>query len=251
MKKEKLFLSTIAPDAGPLARKYGLNLEIADYTEGKKLDTGRKITDSAVNSKVWGVRQIAFHGPYTELFPCAIDPKARDLARNRYIQSLMVAKDFKAKKVIFHSGYAPCFYYDNWFEEKSVEFWREFIQRLPAGVVICLENVLETRPEPLLHVLEAVNDPRLRVCLDVGHINAYSKVPVLTWLETLAPWIDHIHLHNNGGDMDIHAPLEEGTVPMEQFLRTAQELCPDATYTLELTEPVPSIDWLMKTGILE
>lgn len=251
MKKEKLFLSTIAPTAGVLARKYGFGLEIAEFCTASRLDTDRRHADSAVNNKIWGVSQIAFHAPFNELFPCAIDPKARELARNRYIQALMVSRDYRAKSIIVHSGYAPSFYYDCWFEEKSVEFWREFIKKVPAGTVICLENVLETRPEPLLHVLEAVNDPRLRLCLDVGHINAYSKVPVMTWLETLAPWISHFHLHNNTGDTDTHASLEEGTVPMEQFLHAAEQLCPDATYTLELTDPVPSVDWLMKTGILE
>lgn len=251
MKKEKLFLSTIAPAAGVLARKHGFGLELADFCTASKLDVDRRHADSSISSKIWGVCQIAIHAPFNELFPCAIDPKAQELARYRYLQTVMAAKDYQAKTIVIHSGYAPSFYFDCWFEEKSVEFWRELIKKVPDGMTICLENVLETRPDPLLHVLEAVNDPRLRACLDVGHISAYSKIPAMTWLETLAPWISHFHLHNNAGDADTHAALDEGNVPMEQFLREAGQLCPDATYTLELADPMPSVDWLMKTGILE
>ena len=251
MKKEMLLLSTLATGAGPFARKHGFGLEITEYCTATNLELNRKSVDSVVNNKVWGVRQIAFHAPFNELFPCAIDPKARDLARNRYAQAMAMARSFLTKTLICHSGYAPFFYYDNWFVEQSTEFWREFVKKVPAGMVLCLENVLETRPEPLLQLLEAVNDPKLRICLDVGHVNAYSKVPLMTWLETLVPWIHHFHLHNNNGEADTHCDLNKGTIDMEQFLRQAERLCPNATYTLELEDPRPSVQWLMDTGILE
>lgn len=251
MKKDKLFLSTIAPSAGRCARTYGLGVEIADFCTAQNLDSNRKDITAVVRNVTWGIKHIVFHAPFNELFPSAIDPKARELAWYRYRQSIKAAQEYNAQTLVIHSGYAPSFYYDCWFEEKSIEFWQQFMNKLPVGMIVCLENVLETRPEPLLHVLEGVNDPRLRICLDIGHVNVYSKVPVTRWLEQLAPWIAHFHIHNNFGERDTHESLNEGTIPMEELLRSAVELCPQAGYTLELREPEPDVRWLMEKQILE
>lgn len=251
MKKKQVYLSTVSTSAGRIAREYGLGLEIAEYCTADNMDIHWKRVDSAVCKTVWGVDRVLFHAPYNELFPCAIDSRVRDLTRQRYRQAITTAVGYRSYALIIHSGYMPQFYYDCWFEEKSIAFWKDFLKTLPDGIVLYLENVFDTRPEPLLHVLEAVNDPRLRVCLDIGHVNAYSKVPVMQWLERLAPWISHFHLHNNQGDGDTHSPLTEGTIPMAELLREAGRLCPDATYTLELSEPEPSIAWLLNEGLLE
>ena len=50
--------------------------------------------------------------------------------------------------------------------------------------------------------------------------------------------------------MGRHAPLNEGTIDMEAFLRRASELCPDATYTFELPEAQSSMDWLREKGVI-
>ena len=96
-----------------------------------------------------------------------------------------------------------------------------------------------------------MNDPRLRLCLDIGHVNAYSKVSVMEWLELCAPWISHFHVHNNDGTADRHCALFEGTIPMADFLRRAEALCPGATFTLELMEDGASVTWLADEGLLE
>lgn len=120
----------------------------------------------------------------------------------------------------------------------------ESLLKEDPGVQIVLENVLEEEPGMLLDIVKGIDDPHLRLCLDVGHVNAYSKVPVMDWLQSLAPYISHFHIHNNDGSWDQHNALNAGTIPMEQFLASAEELCPDATYTLELMKAEPSVKWL-------
>ena len=134
--------------------------------------------------------------------------------------------------------------------EQSVAFWKAFLKEDP-GVELVLENVLETDPAFLLDIVKGVDDPRLRMCLDIGHVNAYSKVSVREWLELCGPWISHFHIHNNDGTADRHCALWEGTIPMTDFLRHADELCPNATFTLELMEDESSVKWLADNGILK
>lgn len=245
MNKEKIYLSTIAADAVSVAREHGLGLEIAEYCTAWNMDDKFPEVDTSVRSKLDGVSNRVLHAPFNELFPCAIDPKARELAASRYRQAIDLAKQYGAVKVIIHGGYNPWIYYPVWYTEQSILFWKDFLKNDP-GVEIVLENVLETEPEWLLDIIMGVNDPRLKLCLDIGHVNAYSKISVMDWLDACAPYISHFHIHNNDGTRDQHNALNEGCIPMKQFLRRAEALCPDATFTLELLEAGPSVRWLLE-----
>ena len=245
MKREQIYLSTVDPRAGELARELGLGVEIAEYCTAWNMDREYPQTDERLRGALAGNPRRILHGPFNELFPCAIDPEARDLAARRYRQAIALARDYGADKVVIHAGFNPWLYYPVWFREQSAVFWREFLAEEP-GVEIVLENVLEQEPEWMTEILRAVDSPRLRLCLDVGHVNAYSPVDTAQWLRRCAPWISHFHLHNNNGTRDAHDPLFRGSIPMEELLTLAGELCPEATFTLELPNAENSARELMK-----
>ena len=245
MKREQIYLSTVDPRAGELARELGLGVEIAEYCTAWNMDREYPQTDERLRGALAGNPRRILHGPFNELFPCAIDPEARDLAARRYRQAIALARDYGADKVVIHAGFNPWLYYPVWFREQSAVFWREFLAEDP-GVEIVLENVLEQEPEWMTDILRAVDSPRLRLCLDVGHVNAYSPVDAAQWLRRCAPWISHFHLHNNNGTRDAHDPLFRGSIPMEELLTLAGELCPEATFTLELPNAENSARELMK-----
>lgn len=248
MRKEQFYISTIAPDDAAIARQYGLGLEIAEYCTAWNMDEKFLETDAAVQKKLTGIEKRVFHAPFNELFPCAIDPKARELAASRYRQAIQFAKNYGATKIVIHGGYNPWIYYPVWYVEQSVLFWKAFLKEDPA-IEIVLENVLEREPAWLLDIIKGVNDPRLRLCLDVGHVNAYSNISVMEWVATCAPYISHFHIHNNNTTGDTHSALNDGIIPMKEFLKQAENRCPDATFTLEVMEAEPSLRWLMEEGI--
>lgn len=249
MKKDNLYLSTIAPDAVPMAKEYGIHLEIAEYCTAWNMDEKFENVDQVVRKKLDGISQSVLHAPFNELFPCAIDKKARELAADRYRQAIELTKRYGSTRVIIHGGYNPWIYYPVWYIEQSIVFWKEFLKEDP-GVQIVLENVLETEPQWLLDIAKGVDDPRLKLCLDIGHVNAYSKIPLVDWLESWAPHLSHFHIHNNDGSRDQHNALNDGTIPMKEFLLRAEELCPDATFTFELMKDEPSMKWLAEKGLI-
>ena len=249
MKKEMIYLSTTAADASKVARKFGLGIEIAEYCTAWNMDDEFAETDAAVRKKLEGIENRVLHAPFNELFPSAIDRKARALAAERYRQAIALAKGYGATKVIIHGGYNPWIYYPVWFVEQSIVFWKEFLEEAP-GVELVLENVLETEPQWLMDIAEAVDHPKLKLCLDIGHVNAYSKIPLNMWLENWAPRLGHFHIHNNDTSWDTHNPLDQGTIPMKEFLEQASSLCPDATFTLELTEAEASVRWMTENGLI-
>ena len=248
MKKENIYLSTIASDAPLFAREYGFGLEIAEYCTAWNIDRRFELTDSRVQESLQGISRSILHAPSNELFPCAIDEKARELAAYRYRQAIDLAKRYGSKKVVIHGGYHPWMYYPVWYVGQSVSFWKDFLKEDP-GVEIVLENVLETQPDLILEILEGVDDPRLRMCFDVGHINAYSYIPIMDWLETCAPWIGHIHVNNNDGREDLHQGLQDGIIPMKELLQRIESLCQEATITLEMTQTKSSLEWLREKRV--
>ena len=249
MKKENIYLSTIAADAAKTAKEYGFGLEIAEYCTAWNMDEQFSKTDAEVREKLTGIGNCILHAPFNELFPCAIDKKAKTLAADRYRQAIAIAKSYGAAKVVIHGGYNPRIYYPVWYVEQSIAFWKAFLEEDP-GVEIVLENVLEDDPQWLLDIVKSVNDPRLRLCLDTGHVNAYSALPVMDWLEMWAPYISHFHIHNNDGSRDQHNALGDGTIPVKEILLRAESMCPNATYTLELMKSEMSVHWLLNNSLI-
>ena len=246
----KFYISTIATDAAEAAHKHGMGLEIAEFCTARKMDEQFRETDAAVRKKLEGIEKSVLHAPFNELFPCAIDPKARTLAAERYRQAIDLAVKYGAEKVVIHGGYNPWIFYPVWYVEQSIEFWKAFLADAPDAIIV-LENVLEETPDMLLDIVKGVADPRLRLCLDVGHVNTYSRMPVMDWLMRWTPYLSHFHIHNNDGSRDTHSGLTEGILPMDTLLHLAEKLCPDATYTLELQQARESVCWLKNKGFLE
>jgi len=246
---KNIYLSTTDPNAHITAKKWGLGIELAEFCTAWNMDREFSVVDPRVREKLEYSDRFVLHAPFNELFPCAIDPQARELAARRYRQAMELARGYGIRKLVIHGGFQPFMYYPIWYVEQSVVFWKEFVETVSADMVLCLENVLETEPYMLKDIVAGVDDPRLRLCLDVGHVNAYSQIPVQTWLEDWAPYLSHYHIHNNDTSADTHQPLFEGTMDLKQLLKEIQRLTPDATVTLELYESESSLVWMKEAGL--
>lgn len=243
---DKFYLSTIDENAHLLAKKYGLGLEIAEFCTPWFLDSEFEQTDRLVREKLGCSDRFVLHAPFSELFPCAIDPKVRAVAAERYRQVIQVAQGYGIHKIVVHGGYNPRIYFPVWYTEQSVQFWKGFVSEIPENMVFCLENVFEEEPAMLTEIVRQMDDRRIRLCLDVGHANAYSTLGWRSWLEECADVTEHIHIHNNDGDRDSHSRLWEGSLPMKELLAVVEQVCPRATVTLELMGAEESVKWLME-----
>ena len=246
---KNIYLSTTDPNAHLLAKKWDLGIELAEFCTAWNMDREFAAVDPQVREKLGYSDRFVLHAPFNELFPCAIDPQARELAARRYRQAMALAGSYGIGKLVIHGGFQPFMYYPVWYVEQSIVFWKEFMQCVPEDMVLCLENVLETEPDMLKDIVAAVDDPRLRLCLDVGHVNAYSHIPVEQWLAQWSPWLAHYHIHNNDSSADTHCPVFQGSLDMARLLKEIQRLTPQATVTLELYESESSLRWMQEVGL--
>ena len=249
--RNKLYLSTIDANAYALASRYGLGLELAEYCTAWNLDEQLRETDAAIREKLSGTERLMLHGPFSELFPSAVDPAVRQVCKKRFLQTVETARAYGCGRIVLHGGYNPYIFFPVWYQGQSVIFWKDLLAELPENITICVENVLEPEPQLLSDIIRRVNDPRLRMCLDIGHAHAYARVPVLEWIDACAEIIGHFHIHNNDGSADTHGSPLQGTIPMEQVLGRISELCPEATITLEMLDAAPGVSYLTDRCMLE
>lgn len=245
-----IYIATISEGCCQMAKQYGLGLECDAFC------TAINLTDKAAvaqaKAQLEGMERRVLHAPFNELCPAAIDPEVVRITRMRYEQAWEMAQALGCRRMVVHSGYIPLVYFPQWFVEKSVAFWKDFLKDKPADSRFLLENVLEGEPDMTATIVEQVNDPRFQLCLDIGHANSeVSDVPVEQWVRRWADRLGHVHIHNNEGGWDTHSGLGEGCIPMEQTLKLLEELAPEATWTLETLEAEPSCRWLAERGWLE
>ena len=202
--------------------------------------------------------ELIFHAPYNELLPHAIEPLVVDIARKRYRESYELCEKYKLRKMVVHANYIPTVYFKEWFIPKQIEFWKDFLEKNPGHCQLVLENVMEESPDMIGDIVKGVNDPRFKMCLDVGHANLHPVKP-MEWLEACAPFISHMHIHNNMGpasqgnasSADMHRALGDGIIDMEAILHRADQLIPEGlTATIESNHMEESAQWLKCKGFI-
>ena len=205
MKKQLLYLSSIADDAPQTAKDYGLGLELAQFCTAAFLDSPEKAGElfpqdcarylsSSLAACLASSDRFVLHGPFNELCPAAIDPLVLEITEKRYRQAIGKAVSLGCPKLVLHAGFVPLVYYPEWFVSRSVLLWKRLIRDVPEHLTVCLENVMEPDASMLLDIVRQVNDARLRLCLDLGHANtSASRETPADWLKACAPYLSHVH----------------------------------------------------------
>ena len=247
----RLFISTIAQDAAGLAREHGIGLEIAEFCTAFNMDTDFETWDERVRLQMAGVERFLFHAPFNELCPAAVDPLIVDVAKKRYAQGYALMRGYGINAMVVHAGFIPTFYDEGWFAAKSINFWKEFLSDKPDDFRLYLENTFERTPDLLCEIVGAVNDKRFRLCLDVGHAAISGRgASIMEWEKRTAPFLRHVHLHNNDGMRDLHSAAGRGQIDMAAFVSAVLDDAREASFTIETSEARESVDWLRASGLL-
>lgn len=270
--KDRLYIATFQQDATAVAAEYGLGLEINHTCISEDLDPDKRpALLENINRDLDASGRFLMpllHGPFTEIYPAAIDYRARKMAAERLEEAFEVCRCAGSKKMIVHTGWLPFIYFKDWQAEKGARFWHDFMADKPEDFTLLVESVLEDEPYMLIdfmaHIAElsACKDgfiadgavsKRIKLCLDVGHANAMTgaDLPVERWIELLGGLIGHFHLHNNDGTADTHSAFDEGAMDMDSVLSAIREHCSDdVTFTIEARDCRSCAEWLASHGYI-
>jgi sugar phosphate isomerase/epimerase len=219
----------------PLIIERRINPEIflpADVLDGLIPEELTAIAEAlAINGQ-----ETTIHGPFMDLNPGSTEPLLRQATMRRFHQALDAAAILKPRVMVLHPGYDKWRYgesQDSWLKH-SIDGWQEVLARVRSiGCIIAVENIFEEEPATLRALLEAIDSPLVRHCFDVGHWNLFGKVGMAEWFAELGSFIAEIHIHDNRGERDDHAPLGEGNIDFDLFFRLMEEYAPDAAWTIE------------------
>ena len=248
-----IYIATFSENALEQAKKYGFGIELNDLCISANLEHEKRdwvverIRKEIRESGREGKKTI-LHGPFTELTPAAIDSRAIDLMRERYISTISICKELNIRDLVLHDGYIPFIYQKEWHRKRSVKFWREFAEEIPKDFSVYIENVFDDEPGLLCDIIDEIGDSRYKICLDIGHANAVGPggiEDILNWLKVMGERIGHLHLHNNDGRGDNHGDINSGTMEIDKVLEGIRKYCPyDVTMTIESRKAEESAAYL-------
>jgi sugar phosphate isomerase/epimerase len=168
-----------------------------------------------------GGKELTFHAPFVDLSPGGVDSRVLEVTRFRFNQVMNLAEKVQPVQILFHPGFDSwrfAFREDLWIEN-SLGIWSELVERAArTSVRIVLENVFDPVPDHLARLRGRLCG-ELGFCLDTGHLNLFSEVPLEQWLEVFDDGLVELHLHDNDGRKDLHLPVGEGDFDFEDLIR--------------------------------
>lgn len=179
-----------------------------------------------------GCDHLTLHGPFLDLNPMAYDSLVTEATAKRYEQAYEAARVLGAFRIILHTCFVPSVYFLTGWSDRMADFYNRFLDKKDDSIEILIENVLDPYPTPLKEIAEKVSHPAFGICLDVGHANCYSEISCKEWADTLAPYIRHLHLHDNNGDRDSHLAVGKGIIPFNEIFAALKQRS-DVSCTIE------------------
>ncbi len=202
----------------------GSSLDRVDGAELREL--GRRLSGEGLG--------VTVHGPFMDLSPGAVDEVVRRASIERYTQAIKAASYLGARSIVLHADYDDRRFDDDlelWLSQ-SMKTWPSVAAvAADVGMVIAAENIFETDPEPLKRLVQAVDLPVFGICLDVGHLNIFSKVSTREWLGQIGAYIKEFHLHDNNGGHDEHLAVGSGNIDFAELFMLIKEFVLDLDIT--------------------
>ena len=180
----------------------------------------------------------SIHLPFHDLQPGSIDDYILNATRKRLLSALKIAKIYRPKFMVAHANFIPLYLelFSTWLK-RAVETWELVHNEWPDHPPLYLENVREYDPRPLADLFSELSHINIKFCFDVGHWASYSGGMrynnMSLWIQTMAPYLKHMHLHDNDGVADQHLGLGVGSIPWSELFAGLELLDLAPTFTLE------------------
>lgn len=143
---------------------------------------------------------------------------------NRYLKAIDYGKCFNVNKFTLHLGRS---------NESNLKAVCKKLKKLceyayPGNIMI--EN-MPSRLEygatlaELQDIFKLVNMPNCKLIYDTGHghVELNNTEAEVNLLHILKPYLYHIHLNDNNGESDMHAPIGEGNIDFYQLFKELED----------------------------
>lgn len=215
-----------------LCEKYRCGIEIQGFCHPNETDKKDELLSLYNRLLPAGIKKY-LHAPFWDLCLGSANNKIRVVTEFYFDYAYGVANALSCLGITVHHGFVPHTSFPANWVKRSVQFWQAFFNTHPGGIKMFMENQCEENPEPLIGIIDACQNSRLAVNLDIGHAHCNNPLPVLDWVKRLGGRIAYVHIHQNNGENDDHFGLNQGNIPMDAVLKALKEHAPHAIWALE------------------
>ncbi len=238
-----------------IADEYAVGFEINDFYEPRVLDDKKECNRMVELYLKNGVPDgSTMHGAFLDVVVFSNDDKIAEISKLRMRQSVEIAVKLGVAGVVFHTNCNPMLtgeLYDNNVVSKTVVFMEELLQEYPT-IQLYLENMFDDSPRILAEISKHLcKYQNYGVCLDYAHASI-SMVPMSDWVETLAPYLKHIHINDNDLKKDMHWALGTGQIDWNRFAKYYRTHFDQCSVLVETTEPevqIQSLNYLKENFV--
>lgn len=239
-----------------LAEEYGCAFEYNEFYMPKTMDDPRMqeeiITGYGKYKKDFSMDTM--HGAFLDVTIHSDDPLIRDASMLRVRQSMETAKRMGLRGVVFHTGRLAGFrapdYLRNWCD-RNVKFFTEIARQYPEQQIY-MENMFDEAPDIMAGLAEKMQDVgNFGICLDYAHAMLSGRSGQ-EWVETLAPYIRHIHINDNDLENDLHLAVGAGKLNWQEFDRLIRQYQINASVLVEVRgyqAQKESLEYMKRHGI--
>jgi len=181
--------------------------------------------------------QDTMHGAFLDVTVHSTDKKIREVSELRVRQSMDIAKEMGLRGVVFHTnrifGFRDDAYLNNW-AEANQRFFSTICEEYPCQQIF-MENMFDEAPDVLARMAEKMKDyQNFGVCLDYAH-GMISGTASEIWVNTLAPYIRHMHINDNDLKNDLHLAIGEGCIDWKKYQKELENNQVNATILIEVS----------------
>ncbi len=166
------------------------------------------------------------HGPFFGLDIASLDRCLSEYSADCFLIGLEATSRLGGGIMVMHTGYMPQFSRGgrrHWFRNWTERMPRIVDRARELGVRIALENTWDDRPDVLLHLADSIPGGDIEFCLDTGHVNVFSRLPIGRWWDALGDRVAVLHLHDNDGLSDDHMEPGKGTIDFPGLARRVRD----------------------------
>ena len=166
----------------------------------------------------------------------------RHASMQEMFQSLEVAAELGAQKVVLHPGHIGglgIYVIETALAHANNSLATIIQHAQKLGLCVCLENMFPrcrafVEPDDFIDIMERF--PDLKLTLDTGHANIGTQKGqrILEFIEKFGHRIGHLHISDNLGQRDDHLPLGSGSINFAKIARAIKNCGYDETATLEI-----------------
>jgi len=189
---------------------------IGYFAGDKYLEKAKELKDYADSINLPLVQA---HAPFPVYNP--LNKRYNKRMFEKLIKCIKICGVLKIKNLVIHP-------WNDFKDEENIEFFKKLLPYAKEeDVIICTENMWRwnsltqkarpcacSLPESFVNIVNGVNDPNLKACVDIGHAHMFNHLGLTPrmLLESLKDDVYCLHIHDNDGSHDNHWPPFKGTV---------------------------------------